>query len=292
MEVAVIIVLAVLALGLLIVAVRAGQRAKAAQAATSAAVAERDERTVALTAAEAARADAQQQAAATATERDEAAARAAAAEKEAARADAERDEARHEADAAAQARADAEDRLAGFEQRLADAEAAQATAAESAARARASAPDITGEIDAQVLWALEKSRTERTWRHSVAVDPTASPFTDAGPALTEAIQVELDAAREEVGAEVDLDAELDGDVTAAGAVLTLRVVQELVADVVRRAESTVIRLRADGRDLVVTIDATDEDGRAIPPAVLPAPPSPLIEAAAGTIRIRNAVERP
>ena len=59
---------------------------------------------------------------------------------------------------------------------------------------------------------------------------------------------------------MDLDADLPGHVDAAGAVLTLRAAQELLAEVVRRSESTVLRVRADGADLVVEVESIDEDG--------------------------------
>jgi hypothetical protein len=78
--------------------------------------------------------------------------------------------------------------------------------------------------------------------------------------LVEALQIELAAAREDVGTIVTLDAELPATVTAAGALLTLRVAQELLATVVRRAEETVLRVRVEDGDVVMTLEATDEHG--------------------------------
>jgi len=265
---------------------RVAEQADALAATTAA----RDEATAARIAADEARTAAED-------ERDAADARAGTAEgraaeeaERAARAYAEREQAHIEAEAAATARVEAEGRLAAFERRAAATESGQAAAAEAVERATATAPPVTGELDAQVLWALEKSRTERTWRHSVAVDPSGSPFSDAGAALTEALQVELDAAREDVGADIDLDAEVPEGLTAAGAVLTLRVVQELVADIVRRAETTTLRLRPDGEgDLLITVDASDEDGQPVAPATLPIPPSGAVESIPGGARIRHAI---
>ena len=238
-------------------------------------------------AAEAARAEADE-ASADAERRAAVADREAAAAAELSRlAEAAEQQARLEAEVAAQARDDAEQRLAAFEQRALDAEVAHEAAFGDAERAERTAPASSGDLDPQVLWALEKARTERTWRHSVAVDPTASPFREAGVALADAIQVELDAAREEVGAEVELDAELPDDLSAAGAVLTLRVVQELVADLVRRAETTTLRLRPDGDDIVITVDAVDEDEQPVTPRPLPIPPSAAIETLPDGIRVRN-----
>ncbi|MFV0307447.1 MAG: hypothetical protein ACK5OX_06865 [Desertimonas sp.] len=255
------------------------EQAAVAAAARTAAESARDEADLARTEAER-RAAAAEKEAARATEQ------AVAADGHAATATAERERAQAETEAAARARVDAEERLAMFEQRAREAEAAQRAAGDDIERAERTAPAADGRLDAQVLWALEKARTERTWRYSVAVDPTASPFTDAGVALSDAIQVELDAAREEVGAEVDLDASLPDGLSAAGAVLTLRVVQELVADLVRRAETTTLRLRPDGDDLVVTVEAVDEDGQPVVPLALPIPATNALVPLTDGVRVR------
>lgn len=186
----------------------------------------------------------------------------------------ERDEARREADAAVAERLDAEEQVRTFEQRALD--------------AVASAP-VTGELDAQVVWALERSRSERTWRHSVAVGPDGSAFSDAAHPLADALQIELDAAREEVGAVVELDAELPAGVTAAGSVLVLKAAQELLADVIRQSETTTLRVRADGLDLLVEVDSRDEEGNRVEAGPLPTPQSSAIDPTADGVRIRNAV---
>src|SRR5829696_3916573 len=224
-------------------------------------------------AADRARAEAEERTATTSARIEELEAESAAARAAAATAAAERDQARHDADTATAARAEAEERLAGFEARAAEAAAAQAGALAAVEQATAIAPAAAGELDAQVLWALEKSRSERTWRHSVAVGPDGSPFAETHDPLHEALQIELDAAREEVGAVVELDADLPPAVSAAGAVLTLRAAQELLAEVVRRSESTVLHVHADGADLVVDVESRDEDGNRVEPGPLPTPPS-------------------
>jgi len=175
----------------------------------------------------------------------------------------------------------AEERAAAAEQRVDDLVAAL--------DARGGNED-GGAVDAHLLWSLEQSRSERTWRHSVAVGPeSTSVFVDAAEPLREALQVELDAAREEVGAVVELEADLPGAITPAGCVLTLRAAQELLADVVRRAEETTLVVGADGSDLVVTIKATDEDGEPVAAPTLDLPPSAAIVAVDGGVRVRNAV---
>ena len=189
-----------------------------------------------------------------------------------------------QAELAAQRSVAAEERAAGAEERAAAAErrAGELEAARLAER--------DGGIDAAVLWALEQSRSERTWRTSIA--PGAeSPSTFAGAAqpVIEALEIELSAAREEVGAVVELDADLPGELTAAGSLLVLRAAQELLAGVVRRAEETTLQLRADGPDVIVGVRAVDEDGEAVSPEGLALPPSFDLEATADGVRVRNAL---
>ena len=189
-----------------------------------------------------------------------------------------------QAELAAQRSVAAEERAAGAEERAAAAErrAGELEAARMAERG--------GGIDAAVLWALEQSRSERTWRTSIAPG-TDSPSTFAGAAqpVIEALEIELSAAREEVGAVVELDADLPGELTPAGSLLVLRAAQELLAGVVRRAEETTLQLRADGPDVIVGVRAVDEDGEAVSPEGLALPPSFDLEATADGVRVRNAL---
>ncbi len=185
--------------------------------------------------------------------------------------------ARREAEEAAAARQAAEERAAAAEQRASEFAAARAATAD-------------GGVDPHVLWTLEQARSERTWRQSVAPGPdAASVFDDASDPLLEALQVELDAAREDVGAIVELDAELPTGVTIAGSVLVLRAAQELLAGVVRRAEVTTLQVRADGHDLLVSVRSVDEDGEPVATEPLAIPPSADMEATEDGVRIRNAI---
>ena len=115
-----------------------------------------------------------------------------------------------------------------------------------------------------------------------------SVFAATEDPLLEALRVELDAAREEVGAIIELEAELAGELTPAAAVLTLRAAQELLAQVVRRSEETTLRVRSDGPDVVVTVEARDEQGAAVDAQPLGLPTSLDAEATAGGVRVRNA----
>ena len=165
-------------------------------------------------------------------------------------------------------------------------------AALSDAQARAEQAERDRAIDPDVLWGLEQARSARTWRFSVAPGPdSVSALRTVGPeqtsqALVEALRVEVDAAREDVGAVVELEADVPDGISAAAAVITLRIAQELLADVVRRSEACTLQVSADDHDLVITVDAEDEHGVAVVPAPLPLPPSPSIDLAAGGTSVR------
>ena len=107
--------------------------------------------------------------------------------------------------------------------------------------------------------------------------------------LLDALHIERDAAREEVGATVDLDIELPDAPSAASSLLTLRATQELLAGVVRRAEETTVRVRPDERDIVVTIRAVDADGDPIEVEPLSLPPSLELEPLADGVRVRHSI---
>ena len=165
------------------------------------------------------------------------------------------------------------------------AEAAEASMASLREAAAASAG-----VDPGVLWIMEQARSERTWRFSVAPHPESpSVFTDAANPLLAAVQVELDAAREDVGAVVDLEASVPDGLTIGASVLALRATQELLADIVRRSEESTVRIGVDGTDLLVDIDAVDEDGEPVLPNPLPLPPSAAVEVTATGVRIHGAV---
>ena len=176
----------------------------------------------------------------------------------------------------------ANEALRAAEQRAGDDEAADADA-----DAPVAVP-AGNNVDAAFLWALERARSERTWRQSVALSPDDESVLDnAENPLIEAIRVDLEAAREEVGVVVDLDADLPRTPTAAGSLLTLRAAQELLASVVRRSESSVVRVRADGDDVIITVDAVDEQGESVVPRPLDG--SPSVSAVDSGVRIHGAL---
>ena len=109
------------------------------------------------------------------------------------------------------------------------------------AEAQAASAAARNGVDPDVLWALEQARSERTWRQSVAIGE-GSFLDGVDDPLLAALQVELDAAREDVGAIVELEAELPTAVTPAGSVLVLRAAQELLARSMKTAEETTLRV--------------------------------------------------
>ena len=158
------------------------------------------------------------------------------------------------------------------------------------AEARAADAAARNGLDPDLLWTLERARSERTWRQSVALGAeTASVFDGSDHPLREALQIELDAAREDVGAIVDLDLDVPPDVTAAGSVLVLRAAQELLARAVKTAEQTTLHVRADGPDVVVTIEAADHEGTPVELEPLAVPTSADLDATDGGVRIRRAI---
>ena len=187
----------------------------------------------------------------------------------------------------------AEERAADLRsaQALVTAETERAVAAErEVTELRAAVAESVGGVDPLVLWILEQARSERTWRFSVAPHPDAeSVFAAATNPLLAAIQVELDAVREDVGAVVELDAEIPDGITVAASVLALRATQELLADIVRRSEESTVRVRRDGSDLVIDIDAVDQDGHPVLPNPLPLPPSTAVDITPTGVRLHSAI---
>jgi hypothetical protein len=122
-----------------------------------------------------------------------------------------------------------------------------------------------GGVEAGVVWPLELQRSERVWHFSVSPGPQAeSPLAATGNPLITALKVEVDAARNDVGANVELAADLPPDVDPATAVLVLRIAQELLADVVRRSETATLQVAIDEDDIVVAVEAVGSNGPVLP----------------------------
>lgn len=124
-------------------------------------------------------------------------------------------------------------------------------------------------LDAAALWALELSRSERTWRHSVAPAPDAeNPFPTAGDPLRLAVEVEVSALREDVGAAMELEWDVHVD-DPARRMLVLRMVQELLAIAAREQQAVILR-GSDGDGAAAVLHLTVPEGHP-PLAVVPPP---------------------
>lgn len=162
-----------------------------------------------------------------------------------------------EAAAAADAlAADAEARAEAATERAESAEQAALQATEQLAAA--DSPPWVGGPGPEVLWALELARTERTWRTSVAADPTSDVFDSPADPLRQAIEVDVGALREEVGVEFTVSWELESALEPVAALAVLRGTQELLAAATRVADEATVIVAADGDD--VTIRLTGPDG--------------------------------
>lgn len=169
------------------------------------------------------------------------------------------------------------------EQAEAERDRAVAESAEAAALAARLVDD--GSADPAALWALERRRSERTWRHSVGVPGAPSPLAGSD-LLRAALQIEVDAAREDAGAVVELAADLPEALSAGASLAVLRSAQELLADAVTLGEEVTLRVGHEGGDVLIGVDGVDAEGSALTPSRLDLPPSRL-EAEPGVVRIRG-----
>ncbi len=160
----------------------------------------------------------------------------------------------HDAMYAAQASAEAA--ATGLETARADAEATRLTASTGNGTG-------TAGIDPELLWALEITRSERTWRHSVAVDPNLpSPFPDAPDPLRFAVEVEAAAMREEVGAFIHLQWDAEAVADPIRRLLVLRVANELLAAAAREPQPFEM-IASGSNEIVLLVRSTEEGDRQI-----------------------------
>jgi hypothetical protein len=160
---------------------------------------------------------------------------------------------------------------------------AERSAAEADARARAAAS--ANGVEPGVVWPLELLRSDRVWRYSVSPGrPADSPLAATDAPLMTALKVEVDAARNDIGADVELAGDLPAEVEPATAMLVLRIAQELLADVVRRSDTVTLQVTLEDRHIVVAVEAIDRDGEPVLPEPLPVQ-SPLLEPIANGVRV-------
>jgi predicted nucleic acid-binding Zn-ribbon protein len=153
------------------------------------------------------------------------------------------------------ARAERDDALA----RLASAEAAAAERSPAAAPA-----PVAAVAAADVLWGLALDRIDRTWRTSIALHAEeTSPLTGADDPLRAAAQIQVDAAREEAGAAIELRWSGRADVAPAEALVVLSLIESVVAAVSKVAVDTTISVTAAPAAVEVEVDALDDAGRPV-----------------------------
>lgn len=135
---------------------------------------------------------------------------------------------------------------------------------------------VIGELDnvgsqPETLWDLEVARSERTWRNSVAINPSAetTPFEDTDDPLRVAVEVEAAALRENVGAFITIEWLAQPVADPARRHLVARVAQELLEAAARSPEAS--RLVVEGENEIIlrleSVDDSDEVINIIPPRI-------------------------
>ena len=184
--------------------------------------------------------------------------------------------------AAEQTAQTASGRVAVLETALHEAEAARDQHAAELEAVRRRAAERSEESDGaaagagDVLWALALARVERTWRTSISLGlEDQSPLVGATDPLRTAVEIEIDAAHEEAGADIELRWTGDGPVSSTAAVVALAAIESVVQSVAKTAATTTIDVTVGPEAVEVAFAATDDDGAPVelelPDALVTAP---------------------
>ena len=139
-----------------------------------------------------------------------------------------------------------EARAQAAEARITEVEAALAASVEQQRAETAERADTD-----EKLWVLELARSERTWRHSVAVVPDApNPFDAVSDTLRLAIEIEAAALHEDTGADLSVHWDL-GDEPRGPSLMLLRTAQELLALGARENTGLTLLVATDDDNQVV-----------------------------------------
>lgn len=115
--------------------------------------------------------------------------------------------------------------------------------------------------DAATLWKLELARSERTWRYSVAILPDdPSPFIGADDPLRLAIETEVSALRDDVGAFLTVEVQPHLTEDPATAHLILRLAQEMLAQAARLDEPSHLSVGHSSETAIALTMQAIEDG--------------------------------
>ncbi|MGZ4796675.1 MAG: hypothetical protein ACXV8T_12345, partial [Acidimicrobiia bacterium] len=105
------------------------------------------------------------------------------------------------------------------------------------------------------LWALERHRQARL-ASTPLLGIVVGPGADLGAGLAEAIRLELEVLREDVGTHAELaDLDLGDTVDPHEALTILRIVQELTATLAKRADELAVFVGREDRDITVRVAA-------------------------------------
>lgn len=117
------------------------------------------------------------------------------------------------------------------------------------------------EIEPQLLWELELQRSERTWRHLVAVSPDhdQSPFPGAEDKLRLAVEVAAAGLKEEAGAFLSVEWHAAPVEDPARAHLILRLAQEMLAEAAREPIPACLTVEGTGAVTLTLAPSEDED---------------------------------
>ena len=179
----------------------------------------------------------------------------------------ERDDALERANRARRDAADVARRMKQEADARAQAEAEKAAVEASLAEAEAAASG--GDHQAAELWALALASVRRTWEVSVAPSPgLPSPLDGSDDELRDAVAIEVDAAREEAGAAIDLEWSGDAVTSPALAVRTLALAQEVIGRLAKATDAASLRVTSDGGAVTLEVTGTDQDGHPAPVARL------------------------
>ena len=125
------------------------------------------------------------------------------------------------------------------------------TNAELTARLR-----TAGDARGAGLWALERLRQSR-FAGTPTLRSASGPGLDMAADLRDAIALELELLREDVGTYAEVTGvALGSSVSAREALAVLRVVQELSASLAKRADELRVEVQRDGDVAVVTVEAS------------------------------------
>lgn len=116
-------------------------------------------------------------------------------------------------------------------------------------------------IEPQTLWELELQRSERTWRHMVAVSPDfdESPFSTSPDLLRLAVEVEAAALKEEAGAFLSVDWQAAPVEDPARSHLILRLAQEMLAEAAREPVPACLSVEGTGAVTLTMSPSEDDD---------------------------------